>query len=243
VASAWIKSGDFVMDVGANHGQHARLFAQMVGTNGRVLCFEADPFICESLTKGAADSLTPITVENVALGDFEFGNEILFYRHKLRDQEGSIFQRETSDKYESIAVAGRKLDDFVHENPTFVKVDVEGAEYEILKGAKNILKLKSPLVGIELTRFPDLKMNYNPIDFLQILEELEYDIFNILGEQVTQEKWFDENFFMNHQNWLAKRGTFSHSFCMNQIPKLCRAFSWGATNNVPYPFKLIDFPS
>ena len=35
-ASSWIKSGDFVIDAGANHGQHARLFANMVGIDGVV---------------------------------------------------------------------------------------------------------------------------------------------------------------------------------------------------------------
>lgn len=243
VASAWIKNGDFVIDAGANHGQHSRLFAQMVGLQGKVLCIEADPFICNSLSQGASASVVPIDVENAALGNFEAGEEILFYRHKTRDQEGSIFQRESSEIYESVRVPGRKLDYFAKDIVSFLKIDVEGAECELLKGSTSLLRSSSPLVGIELTRFPDAKINYDPEEFLELLDKLDYDIFNIFGELTNSNNWFDESFFMNHQNWLAKRQSDTHTFVRNEIPKLANSFTWGATNNVPYPFKLYDFPA
>jgi len=183
-----------------------------------------------------------VVVKNFPLGNFTDDETVTFYRHKLRDQEGSLFKREGRENYESISVVGQKLDSISVKNPNFIKIDVEGAEFEILKGAKKLFGKSSPLVGIELTRFPDSSSTYTPMQFLEILEDMQYDIFNISGKLVTLEKWLDPSFFMNHQNWLAKRETLSHIFALEKIPKFSKAFNWGATDNVPYPFKLIDFP-
>jgi hypothetical protein len=96
----------------------------MLGLQGIALCIEADPFICNSLSQRASASVAPIDVENMASGNFEAGEEILFCRHKTRDQEGSIFQRESSEIYESIRVPGRKLDYFARDIVSLLKIDV-----------------------------------------------------------------------------------------------------------------------
>ncbi len=93
VASSYLVNGDVVVDAGANHGQHSRVFGKLVGEEGRVHCIEADPTLSKKLIKATQNLNLQIIVHNIALND---GNHeyVKFFSHKNRDQEGSLFLRE-----------------------------------------------------------------------------------------------------------------------------------------------------
>ena len=76
-----------VVDAGANHGQHSRVFGKLVGEEGRVHCIEADPILSKKLIEATENSNPQIFVHNIALSD---GNhdKVKFFSHKTRDQEG-----------------------------------------------------------------------------------------------------------------------------------------------------------
>ena len=87
VASCYLDKGDVVVDAGANHGQHSRVFGKLVGEEGRVHCIEADPILSKKLIEATENSNPQIFVHNIALSD---GNhdKVKFFSHKTRDQEG-----------------------------------------------------------------------------------------------------------------------------------------------------------
>ena len=58
-----------------------------------------------------------------------------------------------------------ETDDFSHSQISFVKIDVEGFEIEVLQGMKNILKLSNPVVAIEMT---NLKQNNLITNFFEV---------------------------------------------------------------------------
>jgi FkbM family methyltransferase len=241
VAGRFIEKGDVVVDAGANHGQHSRVFGKLVGTEGEVHCVEADPTLSSNLFKAVKNSPYQILVYNLALSNGEV-KRINFYSHATRDQEGSLFLREDIDSYTENTVEASSLDSLDIRNVKFVKIDVEGAEFDVLKGAKKTIRVDKPLISIEISRFGKSDLNYSPSQFLELLDEMGCNLYNLVGDLIILEDWMNYDFFMNHMNWIVVKGSSAEIFLKATVNGLAEAFCWGATDQVPYPFKLIDHP-
>ena len=149
-----VKKGDFVLDIGGHFGQYAVLLGSLVSSSGRVITFEPDP--------GARKTL----LENLDLNGFRDRVEIETVA--LFDQSGEhAFFSKGADSMSSLARSGlganavspdvveyrvetKRLDDYLTArnlgNPGYVKLDTEGAEINILKGAANLLKSSTTIV-------------------------------------------------------------------------------------------------
>jgi FkbM family methyltransferase len=179
-----VRSGDFVLDIGGNVGQYAVLFASLVGSAGKVVTFEPDPSHREILRRNLAlnrfDSM--VRVEALALSDSR-GSHLFFSR---KDQMSSLVKSglgtnaASPDVFEHV-VETERLDDYLETNglgfPQWVKLDTEGAEINILRGAQKLLNSKATIVCelhpytwdefetsyeelVTLIKASDRKMNY-----------------------------------------------------------------------------------
>ncbi len=241
VAGNFINHGDVVVDAGANHGQHSRIFAKLVGLAGEIHCIEADPSLSRNLQEAAEQSKYQFFVYNLALSDGE-PNSAIFFQHKTRDQQGSLFLRESEGNYTKTNVSTASLDSIKLPKVKFIKIDVEGAEFDVLKGSANSIKRDEPLISIELTRFGNSDLNYTPSRFLGLLDEIGCDLYNLTGDLITIDTWNDSHFFMNHMNWVVHRESSAAEFVLSKMKNLSETFCWGATEEVPYPFHLLDHP-
>jgi FkbM family methyltransferase len=241
VACSFINKGDVVVDAGANHGQHSRVFAKLVGLDGEIHCIEADPSLSRNLQEAAEQSTYQFFIYNLALSDGK-ANSAMFFQHKTRDQEGSLFLRESEDHYIKTTIDTASLDSIKLPKVRFIKIDVEGAEFDVLKGSINSIKRDKPLISIELTRFGNSDLNYTPLRFIGLLDEIGCDLYNISGDLITIDNWNNPDFFMNHINWVVVRESSAADFVLNKVKNLSKAFCWGATEDVPYPFHLLDYP-
>ena len=153
-----VKSGDFVLDIGGHFGQYAVLLASLVSDSGRVITFEPDPIARDvlsqnlALNNGFADR---VEIEAVAL--FDQSGEHSFFS-KGGDSMSSLARaglgaNASSADVAEYSVSTARLDDYlVSRNlgyPQFVKLDTEGAEINILRGARETLKA-GPLIVCEL---------------------------------------------------------------------------------------------
>lgn len=143
----WLKSnllveGDIVADCGANIGLTGLFFARCVGSTGKVVGFEALPANARVANENIQlNQVKNFEIQNQALGSHEGTIEF------IDAPNGSVGQIEGM---KSIIVPMTTLDkSFIKEQPTFLKIDVEGYEIEVLKGAKNILT-KKPKLDIEI---------------------------------------------------------------------------------------------
>ena len=84
-----------------------------------------------------------------------------------------LFEKKNIIKSENIIL--KKLDNLIKCKVDFVKIDSEGAEYEVLLGMKKILKKNQPKLIIEINNFT-LKKNY-PVKIYEFLYKLKYDIY------------------------------------------------------------------
>jgi FkbM family methyltransferase len=154
---AAVGSGSVVYDIGAHAGSIALGVARLVGPSGRVIAFEADPTNVESLRENSLrNHLTPsLRVVHAAVWCYGAGT-ISFRRSGVRRSHGGV---ETASHHpvlasgELINVPAIALDDFLATGdpaPHLVKIDVEGGEYEVLRGGTSLFTKHRPLVIAEV---------------------------------------------------------------------------------------------
>lgn len=163
-----IIKGSTVLEVGAHIGYLTSLFEDLVGIDGRILAIEPTPSSLRYLKKNIRPST--IIVEKAAgniSGKVEFFTEELGGFTNSLDSE---FTRRHSlnSSVNSIIVEVDKLDNICNQNnfyPNFIKIDVEGAEYSVLKGAKKILKNADALM---------IEININKDEIFSFLNDLGF---------------------------------------------------------------------
>jgi len=135
-----VKPGDVVFECGAHQGCHTVLCSHWVGTSGRVVAFEMLPRNADAVQKNIElNHLVNVVLEKKAVGS-SAGKAL------ITDESNSHV---LSGKGKGIEVETTYLDLYAHLNPTLLKIDVEGFEVEVLKGASHILS-KRPKLAIEI---------------------------------------------------------------------------------------------
>ena len=130
---SFLKKGHFVIDAGANIGTVSLACANIVGQSGQVKSFEPNIKIFKYLKKNIEinDYSKIIQAYNFGLGS---------KNSKYKFTEYSDDTSNTPSESGTNVVKIKKLDDVINEKVNFLKIDVEGFEYEVLLGAKNLLK-------------------------------------------------------------------------------------------------------
>jgi FkbM family methyltransferase len=155
--SVLLRNDSLIVDVGASLGQYTRAMCQAV-SNSELRAIEADPIRVEQLERNcqewAQDSTNKIAVLHLALTDHT-GNVPYFVTNS--DVSGGLTPHETPRpvEWEEITIPSSTLDElFPKRSPDFIKIDVEGAELAVLKGAKRILAQGETIFLIELHDWP-----------------------------------------------------------------------------------------
>ncbi len=152
-----LQPGDTFCDVGAHFGYFTLLAAQLVGESGQVVSFEASPSTFNILKKNTAHKKNILPLNRAAsdsdatVAFHEF--PALFSEYNslvLPSANDSKWLKNNPPKH--IEVDGQRLDRFFSENnisPKTIKIDVEGAEPQVLNGAAAFLKKHSPTLVME----------------------------------------------------------------------------------------------
>src|ERR671939_1812505 len=190
------KQGDIVVDVGAHIGKYTLIASKRVGANGKVIAIEAHPGNYEMLNRNIKlNGLTNVTTLNYAVyskeskiklyvPDEEFGytmhHSIMFSylspKYSLKGKENEKF----------IEVNANMLDNLLQKNGLFrevnwIKIDVEGAEFEVLKGATEILSNSK-----EICLLIEVHNPYDTNHYKQIIDFLKYYNFKIQFEKIYE---------------------------------------------------------
>ncbi|HNU72129.1 MAG TPA: FkbM family methyltransferase [Thermodesulfobacteriota bacterium] len=145
---ALVRPGDRVLDLGANVGVYTISAAQRVGSQGRVVAVEPARSTFELLSKSAA-GFPMVAPLNVAVGEQSgWGN--MAFDNNGPEMNRVILNQENSEAVEITtvdALAERLgIDAF-----DIIKIDVEGSEFNMLKGARNIIGEKAPIIFYEFS--------------------------------------------------------------------------------------------
>jgi FkbM family methyltransferase len=152
------KKDQTVLDVGANVGKYTLQAAKKVGNHGQVISIEADNQNYKTLQQSIKlNQLNNILLLNIAAYNKEC--QLKFYigdttaRHSLKSNQNHGFH----------IVTAKPLDKVLTENNItridWIKIDVEGAEYETLLGLQKTLENNKPKIIIEVvsTNIPKVK--------------------------------------------------------------------------------------
>jgi FkbM family methyltransferase len=155
---ALVRSGAVVYDVGAHAGSFALGTARLVGELGRVVAFDGDPDNAADLRESVVrnDLGARLEVVHAAVWSYTAPDGIPFRRGGIRRSQGGVEvdgQHPVIGTGEIIGVPAITLDDFIAEGgtpPQLVKIDVEGGEYEVLRGGATLFGEQRPLVIVEV---------------------------------------------------------------------------------------------
>jgi FkbM family methyltransferase len=151
--------GDVVIDVGAAFGFYTLISSMKVGSKGKIVAIEAQPDSFEMLNHNVRlNGLTNVVTLNYAVYS-SMGKLKLYSNYSLMPE------RSHKSKHKFVEVEGRTLDYLLSEyaqikKVNWIKIDVEGAELEVLKGAHYILSNSKDIrILIEIHG----EENYDPI--------------------------------------------------------------------------------
>ena len=163
-----LQPGDACFDVGAHCGYFSVIAKATVGQTGKVVSFEPDADNFKALQRNCQTILL-----NSVVGARQ--GHTLFYKNLDNDGGNSLwnpslhpYNVETKDSGYTARMV--RLDAFAHLHPTVIKIDTEGAEVEVLKGATETLRgPKLKLVIAELNAFGLLQMGSSEAELRAIM--------------------------------------------------------------------------
>lgn len=188
-----IQPGDLMIDVGAHFGMHTLLAACLVGEKGKVVAFDPTPATVRLLRRnlglnGLNGRVTVVesAVSNSAADRIEF----------FIPREGPMVEASLQpmvDGMNRTMVANVRLDEFrknLDRRVAFIKIDVEGAELEVLRGAKEMLREDQPVLAIEVHGFALPRFRASVRDLREFLESFGYTETLLEGQQFNGSLYF-----------------------------------------------------
>lgn len=157
---SFCNQNSLVLDVGANIGTHTIAIAPYVA---RVVAFEPDPENIDLLSKNAGMQ-DPKVSKRIAITPIALGNDVR--------EVGTVFDYGKTKLVDKGNILQTKLDNITgFPNVDFIKIDVEGMEYNVLQGAQNTIAYFRPKLFIEMQ---DASMNGLVFD---LLSSLSYNMY------------------------------------------------------------------
>ncbi len=180
---------DKFLDIGANMGFYA-IGAALVNKNIEVIAFEPNPGIRNSLSENIRLNHVErnIQILEFALSNFT-GNANFSVPAFTGSGGGSLMNLHPEEGLPSeFSVSVEKLDNLSAKTSgtDLIKIDVEGAEFQLLQGAIQTLKATRPTIVIELLRKWMNPFGSTPQDVIDLLSDLGYICFAV-GEASLQQ--------------------------------------------------------
>ena len=165
-----LQPGDVIADIGTNIGYFTMLFSTLVGENGRVISFEPSSGAYKNLCKAVRGKKNVTTVNK---GVFSRTDTLKLSTKRSGDPMGSVMYKRGDQEVEVPVVALRDYDIPF----TWAKIDVEGAELEVLRG------MKAPIPAVlEVAKGIIEEHGEGLPKFFADIESLGYRIYHIMQD-------------------------------------------------------------
>lgn len=178
-----VRTGDTVLDIGANVGWITEKAAWLVGAKGKVYSFEPSPNTRKYLQR----RLICMGLHNVAICPFAVGSApgsatLYEFAENFGGSSSLALGADTAPGQHLVdqtSVEVRTLDSFIAENDVrlvnFAKIDVQGAELQVLTGGTKLFSQPdAPVIYIEIETGADAAFGYHPSDLLTALSSFGY---------------------------------------------------------------------
>jgi FkbM family methyltransferase len=177
----YIKPTYNCLDIGANFGYHTVTMGLLTKDCGKVFSFEPMRLFHDQVNANAyLNGLLNVQVFNNAVGDT---NEHVFIpepntasNETINHGDTSITKNENGQRVKMVVIDSLNL-------PTinFIKLDVQGCELPVLKGAKSKILKDKPVIIVEIEDFQLAKFGYTPQELISFIKkDLEYDMYQMI---------------------------------------------------------------
>lgn len=180
-----IKKGDYVVDLGANLGYFAKIFSNLVGKSGKVICIEPVKPFFQVLKESLGSS------ENVVLYNYALGTERKFIKMFVPALDGYLrtgLAHVPSDESElesagyAFEVEMMKGSELLRDLPRldYIKCDIEGYEEYVLPELKQVIERFKPVIQVETAG------THKEIVF-GLLLETGYDVYRLVSGKLSKD--------------------------------------------------------
>jgi FkbM family methyltransferase len=208
-----VRSGDTVLDIGANFGLYAYHLSRAVAPHGKVYSFEPIPFTAATfrlvarmlafsdvqlVEKGCGEKSGRITF-SVPLMDTGAISAGLVHMGQRDNARAGRERHARFDKTKEIECDVVALDEFLPDvtNLSFLKCDIEGADLFAMRGARRTLEKHHPTVIIEINPWFLEGFGLKTADLVGFFESLGYRLYRYEGgrlhatalEDVVEDNW------------------------------------------------------
>lgn len=171
ILAPYIKPGGVVIDCGAALGDHTIFYLEKVGLAGMVYAFEPHPIQYECLVRNCPKAFC----FNFALGD-SLGQVSLFME-PLMVGSSRLIKEPGRWASHTVQVERIALDDVVPaKDISLIKIDVEGCEPEVIRGAEKIIYDCRPPIWMELNPEALSAQGHSAQEVKELLESLRYKV-------------------------------------------------------------------
>ena len=195
---AVLQPGSIAVDCGANHGGHTIHMARAVASRGEVLSIEPLPHLHEKIRTIAKSYDVPdrlITSLQCAVSEQPGEAEFFQVLDETFDGLSGLRKRCCLDgqRISSLMVEVKTLDQICAHLPRldFIKMDIEGAELDALRGARKTLSRFRPVITVEQSEINHLYFGYDSTDLLSFMHDAGYTLFDLFGFAYSEPSFLD----------------------------------------------------
>lgn len=185
-----LQPGDIVLDIGANIGAHTLPLARCVSPTGKVIAFEPTNYAYNKLRQNI--SLNPplaglIQAEQIMLVDSEETQvkPRLYSSWQIHDASANTHPKHGGRLMDTTGARNMTLDSYVMEHKpgavSLIKMDVDGHECQVLRGARELLQRDKPILLMELMPYGLDEAGASLDKLLAILSTHGYKLYELDG--------------------------------------------------------------
>ncbi len=180
------------IDVGSHKGEVLEL-ALKISKKGKHFAFEPIPYLFHKLNDKYGSKCE---VLNYGLSDQKKQSS---FQHVTTNPAYSGIKKRTYPKEEQVETIQIQLDTLdnqlkQHDRVDMIKIDVEGAELEVLRGAKKIIEKFHPIIVFEHGLGASDHYNTSPEDILKFFDDHQYQLFTLKGFIADEPALFRKEF-------------------------------------------------
>jgi FkbM family methyltransferase len=173
-----LKTNSNCIDVGCHKGEILKFFIEL-SPMGKHIAFEPIPSLYESLKVNF--NINNVEIHNCALSNISHITNFIYVKNDIGYSGLKERKYNLIPQIEEIKVVTKTLDEVVSpkDKIDFIKIDVEGGEFDVLKGSKRILSNDKPFIIFEFGLGASDYYDVNPHDLFNFFEEFNYSIYTL----------------------------------------------------------------